>query len=871
MIQDKLIPVNLEQEMKKSFIAYAMAVIVDRALPDVRDGLKPVHRRILYDMAEELGMTPDKPTRKSARVVGDVLGKFHPHGDSSVYDAMVRLAQPFNIRYPLIEGQGNFGSIDGDGAAAMRYTEARLQKLTMHLLDGIDKDTVDFYPNFDETLQQPSVLPARFPNLLVNGSNGIAVGMATNIPPHNLTEVINGVVCMIDNPDCTIDDLMEHIKGPDFPTGGLIMGRAGIREAYYTGHGRITVRAKTEIEEMGPSRSRIVVTEIPYQVNKAVLVKKIADLVHEKRLEGISDIRDESNDRQGMRIVIELKKDVQPQVVLNTLFKHTSLQENFGANMLALVDGKPRILNLREMIYYYLEHQKDVVTRRTRFELNKAQNRAHILEGLLKALDHIDEIVAIIRASKDTVTAKEALMLRFDFSDRQAQAILDMRLARLTGLERERLLEEYQELEKTIARLQEILADEHELMSVIKTEILEIRDKYGDARRSELTVVEDEIDIEDLIQEENMVVTLTHEGYVKRVPSSVYRAQHRGGRGVSGMNVKETDYTTQLCVVSTHQEIMFFTNLGRVFSLKCYQIPEAGRQARGTAIINLLQIASGEKVSTMLPMPRETEEEHNLVMATRNGMIKKTALDEFRNLRKNGLIAIALREEDELIGVRLSNGADEMLLSSRKGQSIRFSERHVRNMGRNSMGVRSMRLAEGDEIIDIAVIEPETKVLCVTSNGYGKRTDPDEYREQGRNGKGIRAMTLTDKTGDLAAMLFVHEDEDILLITDDGTIIRARAADIRVCGRTTQGVRLMKLTEGSQVVAVCRAEKEDEEPDPLTEDGETDGTEDDVLTESGDFPEEPVFPESPESPENGESGEPEEPGTEGAETPDTDI
>ena len=630
MIQDKLIPVNLEQEMKKSFIAYAMAVIVDRALPDVRDGLKPVHRRILYDMSEELGMTPDKPTRKSARVVGDVLGKFHPHGDSSVYDAMVRLAQPFNIRYPLIEGQGNFGSVDGDGAAAMRYTEARLQKLTMHLLDGIDKDTVDFYPNFDETLQQPSVLPARFPNLLVNGSNGIAVGMATNIPPHNLREVINGVICMIDNPDCSIDDLMQHIKGPDFPTGGLIMGRSGIREAYYTGHGRITVRAKSNIEEMGPNRSRIVVTEIPYQVNKAVLVKKIADLVHEKKLEGISDIRDESNDRQGMRIVIELKKDVQPQVVLNTLYKHTSLQENFGANMLALVDGKPRVLNLREMIYYYLEHQKDVVTRRTRFDLNKALNRAHILEGLLKALDHIDEIVAIIRASKDTQTARDALMMRFEFTDRQAQAILDMRLARLTGLERERLMEEYQELEKTIARLQEILADEHELMNVIKTEISEIRDKFGDDRRSELTVVEDEIDIEDLIQEENMVVTLTHEGYVKRVPSSVYRAQHRGGRGVSGMTVKETDYTTQMCVVSTHQEILFFTNLGRVYSLKCYQIPEAGRQARGTAIINLLQISSGEKVSTMLPMPKESEEEFNLVMATRGAMIKKTALDEFR-------------------------------------------------------------------------------------------------------------------------------------------------------------------------------------------------------------------------------------------------
>ena len=843
MIQDKLIPVNLEQEMKKSFIAYAMSVIVDRALPDVRDGLKPVHRRILYDMSEELGMTPDKPTRKSARVVGDVLGKFHPHGDSSVYDDMVRLAQPFNIRCPLIEGQGNFGSVDGDGAAAMRYTEARLQKLTMHLLDGIDKDTVDFYPNFDETMQQPAVLPARFPNLLVNGSSGIAVGMATNIPPHNLTEVINGVICMIENPDCTVDDLMQYIKGPDFPTGGLIMGRSGIKEAYYTGHGRITVRAKTNVEEMGGGRSRIVVTEIPYQVNKSVLVKKIADLVHEKKVEGISDIRDESNDRQGMRIVIELKKDVQPQVVLNTLYKHTSMQENFGANMLALVNGKPRVLKLREMIYFYLEHQKDVVTRRTKFELNKAQNRAHILEGLLKALDHIDEIVAIIRASKDTVTAKEALMLRFEFSDKQAQAILDMRLARLTGLEREKLQEEYQELEKAIARLTAILADEHLLMDVIKTEISEIRDKFGDERRSELTIAEDDIDIEDLIQEENMVVTMTHEGYVKRVSSSVYRAQHRGGRGVSGMNVKDTDYTTQLFVTSTHQEIMFFTNLGRVYSLKCYQIPEAGRQARGTAIINLLQIASGEKVSTMLPMPREADREYNLVMATRGGMIKKTALDEFRNLRKNGLIAIALREGDELIGVRLSTGDDDMLLSTRKGMSIRFNERHVRNIGRNSIGVRSIRLAEGDEVIDIAAVEPDTKVLAITTLGYGKRTDPEEYREQGRAGMGVRAMKLTEKTGDLAALMFVHEDEDILLITDDGTIIRSRAADIRLCGRSTQGVRVMKLSEGSTVVGVCRAEKEEESEDEeltdipeIAEGAETEGT---AASEGAEIPEAP--------------------------------
>ncbi|MBQ7850535.1 MAG: DNA gyrase subunit A [Clostridia bacterium] len=808
-IQDKLIPVNLEQEMKKSFISYAMAVIIDRALPDVRDGLKPVHRRILYDMAE-LGMTPDKPYRKSARLVGDVLGKFHPHGDSSVYDAMVRLAQPFNIRYPLVDGQGNYGSVDGDGAAAMRYTEARMAKLTMHLLEGIEKDTVDFYPNFDETLMQPAVLPSRFPNLLVNGSSGIAVGMATNIPPHNLGEVIDGVICMIDNPDCTIDDLMEHIKGPDFPTGGIILGRRGIREAYYTGHGHIDVRAKTNIEEMNGNRSRIVVTEIPYQVNKARLIEKIANLAREKAIEGISDIRDES-DREGMRIVIELKKDVHPQVILNYLYKHTSLQETFGTNMLALVNGQPKVLPLRDMVYYYLEHQKDVVTRRTRFELNKAQARAHILEGLLKALDHIDEIVSIIRNSKDTATAKTALMERFLFSEKQAQAILDMRLARLTGLERDRLQAEYDELQVEIARLTAILADEHLLMEVIKTEILAIKQKFADERRTELTTIDGEIDVEDLIAEEGMVVTLTRQGYIKRISKSAYRSQNRGGRGVSGMTTKEEDYAVQMRVVGTHDEIMFFTNLGRVYSLKCYQIPEAGRQARGTAIINLLQIAAGEKVTRMVPVPKGTDAtEYNLVMATREGMIKKTPYEDFRNLRKNGLIAINLKEGDELIGVELTGGEDEVILGSRMGMCIRFNESHVRPMGRASMGVKSMKLQEGDEIIDMAPIEEGATILAITELGYGKRTDPDEYREQGRNGKGIRAINLTEKTGKLAALLLVHEEEDILLITDDGTIIRTPAADIRLCGRNTQGVRVMKLQEESRVIGVARAEKEEE-------------------------------------------------------------
>ncbi|MBR4080782.1 MAG: DNA gyrase subunit A [Clostridia bacterium] len=813
-IQDKLIPVNLEAEVKKSFISYAMAVIIDRALPDVRDGLKPVHRRILYDMSE-LGMTPDKPYRKSARVVGDVLGKFHPHGDSSVYDAMVRLAQPFNTRYPLVDGQGNFGSVDGFGAAAMRYTEARMSRLTPYLLEGIDKDTVDFYPNFDETLMQPAVLPARFPNLLVNGSSGIAVGMATNIPPHNLREVIDGVICMIDNPECTIEDLMEHIKGPDFPTGGIILGRRGIREAYFTGHGSITVRARTEVEQMSANRSRIVVTEIPYQVNKSNLVKKIAELVHEKRIDGISDIRDES-DRNGMRIVIELKKDVYPQVVLNFLYKHTSLQENFGANMLALVNGKPRVLNLRELIYYYLEHQKEVITRRTKFELDKARARAHILEGLIKALDHIDEIVAIIRASKDTATAKTALIESFDFSEKQAQAILDMRLARLTGLERERLMEEYEELERTIERLSAILADEKLLMDVIKNEISAIRDKFGDDRRTELSVVEGEIDVEDLIQEEDMVVTMTHDGYVKRLPKSTYRAQNRGGRGVSGMTTKEEDYAVMMRVVNTHDEIMFFTNRGRVYALKCYQIPEAGRTARGTALVNLLQIASDEKVTTILPVPRNIEG-HNIVMATRGGMIKKTPMDEFQNLRRNGLIAIILKEDDELVGVELTAGEDQIILGTRKGMCIRFDERHIRAMGRSSMGVKSIRLEEGDEVIDMCPVEEGAQVLAITSGGYGKRTEVDEYREQGRNGKGIRAMNLTEKTGDLAALLLVQPEEDILLITDEGTIIRARAEDVRLCGRYTQGVRIMKLAEGSRVVGVARAEKEEDVPEEIVE------------------------------------------------------
>ena len=815
----RLIPVDLESEMKKSFISYAMAVIITRALPDVRDGLKPVHRRIIYAM-HELGMTPDKPFRKSARIVGDVLGKYHPHGDSAVYDAMVRLAQDFSTRYMLVEGQGNFGSVDGDGAAAMRYTEARMSKIAQEMVADLDKETVDFVPNFDETLMQPSVMPCRFPNLLVNGSSGIAVGMATNIPPHNLGEVIDGVVCLIDNPQATLKDLMEHIKGPDFPTGGIIMGRQGIYEAYSTGRGRIVTRARTEIEQMSATRARIVVTEIPYMVNKARLVEKIAELVHERRIEGISDIRDES-DRGGMRIVIELKKDVNAAVVLNYLYKHTQLQESFGAIMLALVDGEPKVLSLHQMLYHYLEHQKEVTTRRTRYDLDKAEARAHILEGLLKALDHIDEIVRTIRESESTNVARDALMARFGFSEKQAQAILDMRLARLTGLERERLQEEYAELEKTIAGLRAILADEQLLLSVVRGELLEVRRKYADERRTEIASVAEEIDPEDLIQEEDMVVTLTHFGYVKRLPTSTYRSQNRGGKGVSGMSTRDEDYAEQLLVMSTHEDLMFFTNRGRVYQIRCYEIPEAGRTARGTAIVNLLQLEGGEKVTAMIRIPAGAQESY-LIMATRLGLIKKTALSEFQNLRRTGLIAIVLREDDELMGVELTDGEQQILLATQGGMAIRFGEGDIRAMGRVSMGVKSMDLAEGDEVVGLAVYEEGAHVLSVTENGYGKRTEIDDYRLQSRGGKGILAMKLSERSGKLAAQLIVHPDEDLMLITDDGVIIRLPVDGIPVLGRNTQGVRIMRVSNESRVVGVTRVAKESETPDEAEQAGETD-------------------------------------------------
>ena len=816
-----LMPIDIEDELKKSFISYAMAVIVSRALPDVRDGLKPVHRRILYSMVE-LGVTPDKPYRKSARIVGDCLGKYHPHGDSSVYDAMVRLAQDFSTRYMLVDGQGNFGSVDGDGAAAMRYTEAKLTRLAMEMVSDIEKETVDFYPNFDETLMQPAVMPSRFPNLLVNGSSGIAVGMATNIPPHNLGEVIDAASYMLDHPDCEVPELMQFIKGPDFPTGGIILGTRGIYEAYTTGRGRIITRAKSEIEEMGTNRLRIVVTEIPYMVNKARLVEKIAELVHDKRVDGISDIRDES-DRNGMRIVIELKRDVNAGVVLNTLYKHTQLQETFGVNMLALVDGEPKVLSLRQALHHYIAHQIDVITRRTRYDLNKAEARAHILEGLLIALDRIDEVISLIRASRTDQDAKLGLMETFGLTEKQAVAILDMRMRRLTGLERDKIQAEYDELLEKIAYYMDVLANDWMVRDIIKAELAEVRRKYADPRRTEITALDGEIDMLDLVQEEDMVVTLTHYGYVKRLPKATYRAQKRGGRGVMGASTREEDFVEQLYVTSTHDPLMFFTNRGRVYQLTCYEIPEAGRTARGTAMVNLLNLDAGEKVKAMLPIPAEKVPGHYLVMATRNGVIKRTELSDFVNMRKTGLIALILREDDDLIGVALTDGSREIFLGTRQGMAIRFPEDDVRSMGRAATGVKSIDLNPGDEVVAMSTLEDGAQVLSLTENGYGKRTEIEEYRVQSRAGKGIKAMNLTDKTGLLAGQLLVNEDEDLLMITDDGTVIRTPVSSISVQGRNTQGVRLMRVGDGARVVCVARAEPEDDE-DEADANGEADAT-----------------------------------------------
>lgn len=807
-LHNKIIDVTIEDEMQKSFIDYAMSVIVSRAIPDVRDGLKPVHRRILYSMYE-LGLTPDKGFRKSARIVGDVLGKYHPHGDSSVYYAMVRMAQDFSTRYLLVEGHGNFGSIDGDSPAAMRYTEARMARIATELLADINKDTVDFSPNFDETLKEPQVLPARFPNLLVNGSSGIAVGMATNIPPHNLGEVIDGVVALIDNPDISIEELMDYIKGPDFPTGGIILGREGIKKAYATGKGRIVTRAKTHIEEISGNRSRIIVTEIPYQVNKAKLIERIAELVKDKRIEGISDIRDES-DRHGMRIVIDLKRDVNPNVVLNYLFKHTQMQDTFGANMLALVDGEPRVMNLKEILHHYINHQKNVIIRRTKYDLDKAEARAHILEGLLVALDHIDEVINLIRSSRTDQIAKEGLMEKFDLSERQAQAILDMRLRRLTGLERDKLQEEYEGLLNTIKELKDILANDHLQYAIIKEELLEIKRKYNDDRRTEITSAPGEIDIEDLIDEHDVVLTLTHLGYVKRTPLDTYKSQRRGGRGITGLQTREEDFVYDLFVTSTHQRLLIFTSLGKVYELKAYEIPEAGRQARGTAIINLLDLMPGERVQAVIPV-NDFEESKYLLMCTKSGLVKKTPLKDYENIRKAGLIAINLKEDDEVIGVQLTDGDREVLLASHKGMCIRFHESDVRPMGRAAMGVKGIELDEDDYVIDMGLVSDEGQILTISENGYGKRTPIDEYRVQRRGGRGIITMKITEKTGKLVALKVVNKDDELMMINSEGIIIRIGVDEISTMSRNTQGVMLMRMEEGNKVVSVAKIKKDEDE------------------------------------------------------------
>ncbi|NPV42538.1 MAG: DNA gyrase subunit A [Firmicutes bacterium] len=801
--REKIIPVQIEDEMKRSYIDYAMSVIVGRALPDVRDGLKPVHRRILYAM-RDLGLTPDKPHRKSARIVGDVLGKYHPHGDMAVYDAMVRMAQDFSIRYTLIDGHGNFGSIDGDSAAAMRYTEARLSPLAMEMLADINKDTVDFIPNFDETLKEPVVLPSRFPNLLVNGSSGIAVGMATNIPPHNLGEVIDGVIMMIDKPDVSPKELMMAVKGPDFPTGGLIMGREGIKAAYNTGRGQIKVRAKAHIEPTGGNKNQIIVTEIPYQVNKARLIEKIAELVKDKKIDGISDLRDES-DRSGMRIVIELKKDANPNIVLNQLYKHTQMQITFGVIMLALVDGEPKILNLREMIYYYLGHQKEVVTRRTRFDLNKAEERAHILEGLRIALANLDAVIDLIKKSEDVETARQGLMTKFNLTEKQAQAILDMRLQRLTGLEREKIELEYKELIEKISYLKSILADEKLLLQVIKQEILEIKKKYSDERRTKITSAAEKLEIEDLIEEQDVVITITYKGYIKRLPLATYKSQRRGGRGITGITTKEEDYITQIITTTTHHHILFFTNQGNLYRLKAHEIPEAGRTAKGTSIINLLHLNPDEKITAVIPI-KDFNHGTTLFMATKKGIVKKTPLSEYESTRKNGLIAINLMEDDELIGVELTDGNQQVVLGTRKGMCIRFLEEDVNEVGRTARGVKGIDLKPGDYVVSMDLVRDKEDILVVTENGFGKKTSINEYRVQSRAGKGIVTSKVTKKTGDLIGIKTVSEDDEVMIVSSDGIIIRLEVKDISRMGRNTQGVTLMKLNDENRVVAIALVE-----------------------------------------------------------------
>ena len=808
----KIIPVEIEGEMKKSFMAYAMAVNVSRAIPDVRDGLKPVHRRILYSMNEN-NLTHDKPFRKCATTVGDVLGKYHPHGDSAVYGALVRLAQDFSIRCPLIEGHGNFGSVDGDGAAAYRYTEARLSKIAGEMLREIDKNTVDFVPNFDETRQQPVVLPARFPNLLVNGSDGIAVGMATNIPPHNLGEVIDATIAQLNNPDISVEELLNYVPAPDYPTGGLIMGTAGVSNAYTTGKGNIIVRGRTEIEEEG-NRSRIIVTEIPYQVNKAELIKTMADHVKDKRVEGIADIKDES-DKKGMRIVIDIKKDYQPQVILNYLFKHTALQTSYGITFLALADGVPKILNLKQILEHYIDHQKDVITRRTRFDLTRAEEREHIVKGLVVALANIDEVIKIIKGSSDRQDASSKLQESFLLSDKQANAILDMRLQRLTGLEVEKLKAELEELENLILELRGILASEEKIKNIIIDELTEIKEKYGEERKSEITIDYSSINIADLIEKEDVVVSMTHFGYIKRIPVAEYRSQHRGGMGAIAHKAKEEDFVENLFISNTHDDIMFFSNKGKVYTIKGYEIPEGQKQAKGRAIVNLLELGSDEKINAVIPMTKETD--GYLVLATKSGMIKKTDIEEFANIRKSGKIAISLADGDELISVQFSTGDSEILVASNEGKCIKFSEKDVRPLGRDTMGVRAIDLAEDDYLVDMIVLKEGYDILTVSQNGYGKRSPQDEYRLQNRRGKGVKAGVFNAKTGRLVNLKQVSEEEDVMMIADNGVIIRTPAKDISRIGRDTVGVKVMRLKDGAKVMCIAIA---DHVAEDMTDDGD---------------------------------------------------
>ena len=804
----KIIERDIEDEMKTAYIDYAMSVIVSRALPDVRDGLKPVHRRILYTMYED-GLTSDKPYRKSATTVGDVLGRYHPHGDSSVYDAMVRMAQTFSLRYPLIDGHGNFGSIDGDGAAAYRYTEARMSKIAEIMLTDIEKNTVDFMPNFDDRLQEPTVLPAKIPALLVNGSSGIAVGMATNIPPHNLTEVINGIIKIIDDDNVTDEQLMQIIKGPDFPTGGMILGREAIKQAYTTGKGKITVRAEAEIEEMSNGKQKIIVTSLPYQVNKAKLIENIANLVKEKRIEGISELRDESDRENAVRIHIGLKKDANARVVLNQLYKNTQMQDTFGVIMLALVDGQPRILTLRQCLDYYIDHRKGVILRRTQFELDKALARAYILEGLKIALDNIDEVINIIRSSYDD--AKERLMERFGLSDIQAQAILDMRLKTLSGLQREKIEEEYNELMKLIAHLREILGSEKLVFEIIKEELTEVKEKYGDERLTKIVAAEGEFNEEDLIKEEQMVVALTHFGYIKRMPIDTYRSQKRGGKGISGISTREEDFVKQIFTTSTHDTVLFFSNKGKLYRLRGYEIPEAGRTAKGTAIVNLLSLDAGEKISAVIPIS-DFEDSKYLLMATKNGLIKKTPLQEYNSSRKTGLLAITLKDDDELIDVRLTDGQDNVVLVTEKGLCITFDEKDVRPVGRSAQGVLGIRLDEDDTVIGMESILSNNKgvtLLAITENGFGKRTELDEYRVQNRGGRGVITYKITPKTGNIVGIRMAKEDDDVMLITNSGTIIRINVKDVSILGRATQGVTLMRTNENEKVVSIETVEPEE--------------------------------------------------------------